>query len=379
MHEEAPRSLRRVLPTASLFLKRNPPVGARPGTLVIPKGALRPQIHVMSFDAERIKESDVEDVQEIRKLLSTGAVTWVDVRGLGDEKLLRELGELFAIHPLALADVVNVPQRPKTESYEGQQLFICSTLNLDANGDLKSEQFSVFIGKGYLLTFQEDYEDGLDPVRKRLRDNVGSLRTSGVDYLAYAIIDTVVDGYYPVLEAFADELEVLEERVMRRPRPELLVRVHEVKRTLMLVRRAVWPLRDALSTLIRDPVPALTDSARLYLRDTYDHCIQVSEMAESYRELVSELTNTYMSVISNRTNDVMRLLTVVTTIFIPLTFIVGVYGMNFDNMPELKTKNGYFITLGVMVALGAGMLVYFRVRGWLGDPDDPGEPGDEEK
>jgi len=371
MSDHPPPSLRKVAPTAALFLKRNPPVGARPGALAIPKDSPKPRIRAMAFDPDHLHEGEVDRVSELRDLLNSHAVTWVDVQGLGDEKVLRQVADLFTLHPLALADVVNVPQRPKTESYEGQQLFICGMLRLDEHGDLHSDQVSVFIGKGYLITFQEEHGDLFDPVRARLRDNIGQLRGSGADYLAYSIIDTIVDGYYPILEAFADELEVLEERVMRRPRPELLVRVHEVKRTLLLVRRAVWPLRDALSSLIRDPVPMVTDSARMYLRDTYDHCIQVSEMAESYRELVSELTNTYMSVISNRTNDVMRLLTVVTTIFIPLTFVVGVYGMNFQYMPELKWRSGYFIILGVMGVMGFGMLIYFRVRGWLGDPDDP--------
>ncbi|MBK7580021.1 MAG: magnesium/cobalt transporter CorA [Myxococcales bacterium] len=377
MPDEAPPSLRKVAPTAALFLKRNPPVGARPGALAIHKDSPKTRIRVMAFDEQRLNEVEIDEISEIRELMKQHAVTWVDVQGLGDERRLRELGDLFALHPLALADVVNVPQRPKTDSYEGQQLFICGMLHLDEHGDLSTEQVSLFIGKGYLLTFQERAGDVFDSLRTRLRDNIGLLRASGADHLAYAIIDRVVDGYYPVLEAFADELEALEERVMQRPRPALLVRVHEVKRTLLLVRRAVWPLRDALSGLIRDPVPMVTDSARMYLRDTYDHCLQISEMAESYRELVSELTNTYMSVISNRTNDVMRLLTVVTTIFIPLTFIVGVYGMNFDNMPELRFKNGYFITLGAMAGMGALMLIYFRVRGWLGDPDEPLEPGDD--
>ncbi|MCK6537965.1 MAG: magnesium/cobalt transporter CorA [Polyangiaceae bacterium] len=377
MDEEAPRSMRRVAPTASMFLKRNPPVGARPGALAIPRGAAKPRIHVVAYDADHLHEQDVDDVGRIKELLKSHTVTWVDVQGLGDETVLRQLADVFALHPLALADVVNVPQRPKTESYEGQQLFICGMLRLDENGDLHTEQVSIFIGKGYLLTFQEEYGDLFNPVRARLRDNVGMLRESGADYLAYSLIDTIVDGYYPLLEVFADELEALEERVMRRPHPALLTRVHDVKRILLLVRRAVWPLRDALATLIRDPVPMVTDSARIYLRDTYDHCVQVSEMAESYRELVSELTNTYMSVISNRTNDVMRVLTVVTTIFIPLTFIVGVYGMNFHHMPELTWRYGYFVVLGLMAALGIGLMVFFKLRGWLGDPGREVEVDDE--
>jgi magnesium transporter len=343
--------------------------------MVIHRDSAKTSVHVIAYDDVVLQERDIAAPSELREITGKHAVTWVDVQGLGDEKVLRSVADVYALHQLALADVVNVPQRPKTESYEGQQLFICGMLRFDDDGGLHSEQVSLFIGKGYLLTFQERHGDLFDPVRDRLREHIGSLRASGPDHLAYSIIDTIVDGYYPLLETFADELEELEDEVMRRPRPELLARIHEIKRTLLMIRRAVWPLRDALSSLIRDPLPMVTDSARVYLRDTYDHCIQIAEMAESYRELVSELTNTYMSVMSNRTNDVMRLLTVVTTIFIPLTFIAGVYGMNFAEMPELRWRYGYFVALGVMAAIGGALLLFFRVRGWLGDPgadDDRG-------
>jgi magnesium transporter len=367
--EAGPRSLGRITQGAGAFLKRNPPIGAQPGALAIPADSPAPKIHVIAYSRDELTERDVHEVAEIAEIMALHDSTWVDVQGLGSETTLLELGELFGIHPLALADVVNVPQRPKTESYEKQQLFICNMIRLSGEGDVTHEQVSLFIGQKYLLTFQENYGDVFEPIRKRLREGAGMLRASGADYLAYALIDTIVDAYYPVLEAFADELDELEERVMRRPRPAVLLRVHAVKRTLLLLRRAVWPLRDALSSLLRDPVPLVTDSARLYLRDTYDHCIQLAEMAESYRELVSELTNTHLSVLGNRTNEVMRVLTVVTTVFIPLTFIVGVYGMNFDYMPELRYKPAYFIVLGLMLVMALLMLVYFRRRGWLGDPE----------
>lgn len=363
---------------SSLFAKRNPPVGAQPGELALPPDAMPTRVDVIAFRSDAIHEQDVESVGEIRRLLAEYDVTWVNVQGLGDGETLREVADLFSLHPLALADVVNVPQRPKTESYEGQQLLICGMLHFDDEGKLTNEQVSIFIGKKYVLTFQEREGDLFSPVRKRLREGLGILRSSGADYLAYAIVDVIVDGYYPVLEAFADELEEIEEQVLREPRPDVLERVHVVKRTLLLVRRAVWPLRDALGTLIRDPIPLLTDSARVYLRDTYDHCIQVAEMAETYRELVSELTNTYMSVMGQRTNEVMRLLTVVTAVFIPLTFIVGVYGMNFDYIPELHAHYGYPITMGAMMLLAIAMLAFFRWRGWLGGlRDETSAPKDE--
>lgn len=374
--EEAPRSSHR---PSLLFTKRNPPIGAHPGELAMPEDANAPQVFVLAYDKDVLIERRVETMEDVAELLGRHAVTWVDVRGIGDEAVLRSIAALFALHPLALADVVNVPQRPKTESYEHQQLVICSMLRLDPEhpGHLLTEQLSLFIGKGYVLTFQERHGDLFEPVRKRLREGVGYLRASGADLLSYAIIDVIVDGYYPVLEAFADELDELEDKVLAAPHSSVLERVHEIKRTILLVRRAVWPLRDALSTLIRDPLPLVTDSARIYLRDTYDHCAQVAEMTESYRELVSELTNTYLSVLSQRTNDVMRTLTVVTAIFIPLTFVAGVYGMNFDNMPELRTQSGYFVTLAGMTILGVGLAIYFRRRGWLGRPSAVGDDEDD--
>jgi magnesium transporter len=370
MSDEAPRSSRR---GSQLFTKRNPPVGALPGALAIPEGTEPSRVFVMAYRKDEAVEKEVESIEEIRPLLEQYDVTWVDVHGLGDEETLREIGALFELHALALADVVNVPQRPKTESYEKHQLVIMGMLRFQ-DDDLVHEQLSLFIGARYVLTFQERRGDVFGPVRKRLREGVGVLRSSGADLLGYAIVDVIVDGYYPVLEAFAEELEVLEDQVLLDPRPAVLHRVHEVKRTIQLVRRAVWPLRDALNTLIRDPIPLIRDSARMYLRDTYDHCIQVAEMTETYRELVSELTNTYMSVLGQRTNEVMRLLTVVTAVFIPLTFIVGVYGMNFDHMPELHSRWGYPLTLLAMLLLSVVLLGFFRWRGWLGGgeaaPDD---------
>jgi magnesium transporter len=366
MSDEAPKSSRK---GSQLFTKRNPPVGALPGALAIPDGAEPSRVFVMAYKEGALVEKEVESVEELRPLLDEYDVTWVDVHGLGSEETLREIGALFELHALALADVVNVPQRPKTESYDKHQLVILGMLRFH-DGELAHEQLSLFVGRRYVLTFQERRGDVFEPVRKRLREGVGVIRSSGADLLGYAIVDVIVDGYYPVLETFAEELEDLEERVLLNPRPEVLHQVHQVKRTIQLVRRAVWPLRDALSTLIRDPIPLVTDSARMYLRDTYDHCIQVAEMTETYRELVSELTNTYMSVLGQRTNEVMRLLTVVTAVFIPLTFIVGVYGMNFDHMPELHARWGYPLTMLAMLVLAIVLLVFFRWRGWLGGPSD---------
>lgn len=341
---------------------------ARPDALLIPEGSPPPKIHVIAYSKDKCEEVEADELSQIKKLLAKFDTVWVSVRGLGDEATLHEIGDAFALHPLALADVV-APQRPKTESYEGEQLFICSAPRIDGE-ELTTQHVGIVLAKKYVLTFEEKDNLLLDPVRKRLREGAGVLRASGSDHLGYAIIDLIVDAYYPVLEVFADRIEELEEQVIARPQPKQLERVHHVKRSLLMVRRQVWPLRDALGTLIRDPIPMVTDSARVYLRDTYDHTIQIAEMSELYRELVGELTNTYLSVLGNRTNDVMRVLTVVTTIFIPLTFIVGVYGMNFEFMPELHSHLGYPITLGAMLTMAIVMLIYFRRRGWLGKPPD---------
>lgn len=341
---------------------------ARPHELVIPEGSPVPKVHVIAYSRDRCEEVELDELSQVKKLIAKFDTVWISVQGLGDEATLKEIGDLFALHPLALADVV-APQRPKTESYEGEQLFICSAPRIDGE-ELTTQHVGIVLAKKYVITFEERVTELLDPVRRRLREGAGVLRASGPDHLGYAIIDLVVDAYYPVLEVFADRIEALEEQVIARPQPRQLERVHHVKRSLLMVRRQVWPLRDALGTLIRDPIPMVTESSRVYLRDTYDHTIQIAEMAELYRELVGELTNTYLSVLGNRTNDVMRVLTVVTTIFIPLTFIVGVYGMNFDFMPELRLRLGYPITLGAMLAMAIVMLVYFRKRGWLGKPPD---------
>jgi magnesium transporter len=359
---EPPRSVRVSIHTP------HAPVGARPDALVVPEGSPIPKIRVIAYTKDKCEEREIDELSELKKFLSKYDTTWVSVQGFGDEATLREIGDMFALHPLALADLVS-HQRPKTESYEGEQIFICNAPRIEGE-DLIPEQVGMVLSRKYLLTFEEKPSARLDPVRKRLREGAGLLRTSGTDHLGYAIIDLVVDAYYPVLEVFAERIEALEEEVIARPQPRQLERVHHVKRSLLMVRRSIWPLRDALGTLLRDPIPMVTDSARVYLRDTYDHTIQIAEMSELYRELVGELTNTYLSVLGNRTNDVMRVLTVVTTIFIPLTFIVGVYGMNFDYMPELRAHMGYPVTVGVMLTIAVVMLVYFRRRGWLGKPPD---------
>lgn len=350
----------------AIFAKRHPKVGSRPGTLVIPADAPPPKIHVMHITPNDVTEEDVTDPETLREAHSPDTVTWVDVQGFGDETLIRKIGKIFSLHPLMIEDVVNNPQRPKAEPYDEQMLIIVRMVNLGGPGEVDMEQVSIVLGKDYVLTFQERYGDVLDPVRRRIRAGKGLIRQEGSDYVAYAIFDTIVDGYYPVLEEIGNYLEELEEAVIERPTPDLVRDLNRIKNQLTNMRRAIWPQREAASKLVRDEHPVIDPNVRLFLRDTYDHCVQTSEVTEMYREMVAGLMNMYLSSIANRTNEVMRVLTIVATIFIPLTFLAGIYGMNFEHMPELHVWWAYPIIWLTMFAVATGMLTFFWQKGWIG-------------
>jgi magnesium transporter len=282
------------------------------------------------------------------------------------------LGKVFSLHPLVLEDVVNVPQRPKVEEYTDQQVIIAQMVSLkpDAKGFI-SEQVSFILGKNYLLTVQEEPEfDTFEPVRQRIHHNRGTIRQQGADYLVYALLDTVIDGFFPVLENYGERLEELEQEVIDQPNQKTLDKIHKIKRELLLLRRAIWPQRDAINSLIRDGSELISPQINIYLRDCYDHAVQIIDMVETYRELASNLMDVYLSSVSNRMNEIMKVLTVISTIFIPLTFIVGVYGMNFDtslvgNMPELRIPYGYTYCWAVMLTIATSLLIYFWRKGWL--------------
>jgi len=350
---------------AKLFAKKHPKVGARPGTLAIDADAAKPRIHIIRYTRGEVTERDVQTVDEIQTELAEDGVVWIDVKGLGDESMIRAIGKLFSIHMLALEDVVNVPQRPKTESFDTHQLYISRMVRVDDRHDLEIEQVSIFFGKNYVLTFQERHGDVLDPIRRRIRSNKGLVRKSGPDYLAYAIIDTIIDGYYPVLEQYGEYLEVLESRVVANATPAMLDRINRVKRNLLVLRRGIWPQRDAINVMIRDDCPFVSDGVKVFLRDCYDHCVQVADVLETFRETAGALLSTYLSAIGNKQNEVMRILTIVSSIFIPLTFMAGIYGMNFEQMPELKQGMAYPTLLFVMCSTAVGMLIYFKRLGWI--------------
>ncbi|WP_283431883.1 magnesium/cobalt transporter CorA [Neorhodopirellula lusitana] len=355
---------------ANLFKKKHTKVGARPGTLVIPKEAPTPRITTVHYSPTEHRTATVDSVDELSEAFSEDEVTWVDVQGFGDRSIMRKLGVLFGLHPLLLEDVVNVPQRPKSEPYEDQLLVIVRMVRMgepDKNGEpvVDIEQVSMVIANNYLITFQEKHGDVLDPVRSRLLANKGLIRKRGADYLAYVITDTIIDAYYPVLEVVGDRLESLEAVVIDNPSPAVLGELNRLKNQLINLRRAIWPQREAINELVRGDHAIISEEVGVYLRDVYDHCIQTSEVAEMYREMVTGLMNTYLSSVANRTNEVMKVLTIMASIFIPLTFMAGIYGMNFEHMPELKYQYSYAVLWIAMGTVAIGMLIYFYRKGWI--------------
>lgn len=362
----------------TVFTKRNPDVGARPGTLVIPETSPTPRVRMIRFGATEVQDAsfDSGETDGLAQALDENFVTWIDVQGFGDRELLKHFGETFGLHPLLLEDIVNMPQRPKAEAYGDQLLIIVRMVHPLSSGKVILEQVSVIVGKTYVLTFQEHYGDVFDPVRKRINDETSMVRKHGPDFLAYALIDTVIDGYYPVLEEIGDHLEDLETDVVSNPSPQLLSRLNQFKNQLVNMRRGIWPQREAIGQLARGDEGAISKEVRLHLRDTYDHCVQITEVTEMYREMVTGLMGVYLSAIANRTNEVMKILTITATLFIPLTFMAGIYGMNFDHMPELHNKWGYPIFWCVMIVVTAFMMIFFYRRGWIGNRFHETEPSD---
>jgi magnesium transporter len=353
--------------------RRRAKPGAKPGTLVIAPEALPTTIRVMAYDKDRFIEQDIQKPGELNAIIGRWPVVWVDVVGLGTEDNLRGLADVFHIHPLALEDVVHVHQRAKVETYE-QNLFCVMRIPDPSNVQL-TEQFSLFLGKNYVLTFQERPGDSFDLIRASLRHGQSTTRLSTKpDYLAYRLIDAAVDAYFPVAEHVGDHLDKLDDAKAFESEAAFL-ELHTVKSELLVLRRAVWPLRDALSELRSETTPFISDATRVYLRDCYDHVVQLLDLVESYRDISGDVRDFYLVSISNRMNEVMKTLTVISTIFLPLSFIASIYGMNFNtsiskwNMPELNWRYGYPFALGLMLAVAVGMLLNFKWRGWLrGDP-----------
>lgn len=354
-----------------------------PTTLVPPVDRPKPKVHVLAYDATRVCELDFDDVEAVRKLVDDWPVVWIDIDGLGDGDLVAQLGTAFNLHPLALEDVLHVHQRSKVEQYGDHNFIVLRMARMDT--PFRTEQLSMFLGQKFLITFQEGLPgDCLDCVRDRIRKGVVRIHNAGPDYLAYSLLDAIVDGYFPVVEEMGDRLENLEDEIIAMPGQRALAAIHDVKHDLRALRRAIWPMRDAFNVMIRDQSPLFRDETRIYLRDCYDHVIRIIDVVETLRELASDLMDLYLSSVNNRMSEVMKTLTIVTTIFTPLTVIVGVYGMNFDtatsplNMPELKWYYGYPAVLALMAVVAGGLLYHFHRRGWLSSTPDQAAPTPEQ-
>ncbi len=353
---------------------REESIGAPPGTLKANRAATRTVMRIVAYDVDKCEVHQIKDPQRIEDYLNRWPVTWVDISGLNNIKSIQHIGDIFGLHPLALEDVVNVHQRAKVEQYDTTFFVVARTIDPDMAP--QTQQMSLFFGRNFVLTFQESIDnDSLNVVRERIRRNIGMIRRGGVGYLVYSLLDAVIDTYFPILESYGDRLEELETEIIELSSNDMIRRIHRTKRELLAIRRAIWPLQDAMHSLLLE-APSFTDEARVYLRDAYDHILRIIELIEIYRELGADLMDVYLSTLSNRTNEVMRVLTVIATIFIPLTFIAGLYGMNFDtnassvNMPELGWALGYPFALLIMSVVAGSMLYYFWRRGWLGSSNE---------
>jgi magnesium transporter len=351
--------------------KRYHKPGTAPGTLRAPEETRvdRVRVTVIHYDVHGVEERVIEGPEECEPFRDRSGVTWINIDGLSDVALLESLGRTFRLHPLTLEDVLNCGQRPKVEDYGEYQFVVMRSLRLE-RGQVEGEQICLFFGRNFVLTFQEVPGDSFEAVRARIRHGKGLIRRSGPDYLAYALIDALIDEFFPVLEQFGERIEALEDELVEGPSPQVLRSIHAVKRELLGLRRAAWPQRDLLNALLREDSELIKPETKVFLRDPYDHVVQAMDMIETFRELSSGMIDVYLSSLSNRMNEVMKVLTVISTIFIPLTFIAGIYGMNFDtsspwNMPELKWYFGYPFSLALMAAVAVGLVLFFRRRGWF--------------
>ncbi len=352
--------------------RRRTPAGSSPGTLMVDPAAPQPVLRAICFGPGELHEQAVQRVEELRPLLARWPFVWVNVDGLGDAAVIEELGAVFKLHRLALEDVLNTHQRAKLESYGEHHFLVARMPEPTPTGELGTEQLSIFFGERFLLSFQERPGDCFDPVRKRLREGKGRLRTAGHDYLAYALLDTIVDAYFPLVEAAGERLDALEDDILAGGAQHLLARIHGIRRELLAARRALWPLREVVAALQREEQGATSPENRIYLRDLYDHVVELLDLVETLREIASGLMELHVSVVNNRMNEVIKWLTILSAVFMPPMLIASIYGMNFGvgasrwSMPELTWPWGYPLALLAMLISAVGMGLWFRREGWMG-------------
>jgi len=348
--------------------KRSTKIGLPAGSMIHvgEKKVDKVSIDLIDYDIDHFESRPLLTIEDAFPFKETPTVTWLNISGLHEVDILEKIGNHYEIHPLVLEDILNTDQRPKAESYDDYFFIVLKMIRYDdANEKLIIEQVSIVQGNNFVITFQEFAGDVFQPIRERIKEGKGRLRKRSADYLTYALVDVIVDNYYLVLEKFGATIEYLEDSVIGNPNSSLVHDIHKMKSDLIFLRKSIWPLREVIGELIRDENPLIQESTFPYLRDVYDHTIQIVDTVETYRDMVTGILDIYLSGISNKMNEVMKVLTIIATIFIPLTFIAGIYGMNFEFMPELKWRWGYFIVLFVMSMIGVLMFFFFKKKKWF--------------
>ena len=342
--------------------------GTSPGTLIHigEQKVDETQMTLVDYDEEHLQERVLDGIEEAFPLKDLPTVTWINIDGLHQLDIIEKVGQHFNIHPLVLEDIVNTGQRPKTEEFEDLIFVVLKMLHYDENSEkITSEQFSLVLGPNFLISFQEIQGDVFRTVRERIRKPKTRIRKAGCDYLAYALIDAIVDHYFLILEKLGENIEALEEDLLENPSPETLQTLHEMKREMIYLRKQIWPIRELINSLVKGESYLINESTSLFFRDIYDHTIQIIDTIESYRDILSGMLDIYLSSVSNKMNEIMKVLTIIATIFIPITFVAGIYGMNFKYMPELEWRWGYFMVWGLIVVVAGIMIGYFKKNQWL--------------
>jgi magnesium transporter len=340
---------------------RSEKIGLPPGTLVQlgKKITEKVKITMIDYDQKKFNETIIKE----KLLKSRKGVTWINIDGIHDIDVIKKIGEIFGLHPLTQEDISSTGQRPKFEEFEDYIFIVLKMLSYDKS--IKSEQVSLVVGKNYVVSFQEKEGDVFEPIRERIRKDKGKIRRLGADYLAYSLVDAVVDNYFSILESFGEKIEDMEEELINDPNSSTLHKIHKLKRQTIMLRKSVWPLREVINSMNRLESSKVSKITKVYLKDVYDHTIQVIDTVETYRDVISGMMDIYLSSVSNKMNEVMKVLTIIATIFIPLTFIAGIYGMNFRYMPELDWRYGYFAVLAIMITVAISMVIYFKKKRWL--------------
>ena len=342
--------------------------GSSPGTLVHIGEKRTDAVNItrIEYNQSEFYEKNIEAVSQLAPVdQDAGIVTWVNIDGLHDVGLMETVGKLFGIHSLVMEDILNTAQRPKMEDFENYLFITLKMFYRNESRHIEAEQVSIVLGENYVLSFTENPKDSLNMIKDRLRKGKGKIRQSGGDYLTYALLDMIVDHYFVALDHYNKIIDSLEDEIIETPQPESMQYIHAAKRELIFFHRQIWPLREILGQLKKGDLPHIRDTTQIYIADVYDHLTQILETTESFRDILSGLQDLYLSTISQKMNEVMKVLTIIATIFIPLTFIAGIYGMNFKYMPELEWRWGYFIVWGIMIVIGCGLLYYFKKKRWL--------------